>query len=75
MARSYASVGQMLTYAVERSGHSSGVEEWGDGRTRAEIMLRYMLEFVLMAPRSRAASARPCPRPHRGDPARLRRGR
>ena len=58
MARSYASVGQMLTYAVERSGHSSGVEEWGDGRTRAEIMLRYMLEFVLMAPRSRAAFLR-----------------
>ena len=58
MARSYASVGQMLTYAVDRSGHAPGLEGRDAGRTRAEAMLRHMLEFVLMAPRSRAAFLR-----------------
>lgn len=55
MARSYATVGQMLTYAVDRSVHSPGIENWSDRHTRAEVILRHMLEFVLMAPRSRSA--------------------
>ena len=58
MARSYASVGQMLTYAVDRSVLSPGIEDWQDGHTRAEVMLRHMLEFALMAPRSRSAFLR-----------------
>jgi hypothetical protein len=58
MARPYASVGQMLTYAMDRSGHAVGLEDREEGRTRAEAMLRHMLEFVLMAPRSRAAFLR-----------------
>lgn len=58
MARSYASVGQMLTYAVEKSVQTPGGEDWSDRHTRAESILRHMLEFVLMAPRSRSAFLR-----------------
>lgn len=65
MARSYASVGQMLTYAVEKSVQSPGIENWSDRRIRAESILRHMLEFVLMAPRSRGAFLRSVARTER----------
>lgn len=58
MARSYATVGQMLTYAMDRSLRSAGVEGWTAHPDRAEVLLRHMLEFVLMAPRSRSAFLR-----------------
>lgn len=58
MARSYATVGQMLTYAVDRSLQSAGLEGWPDQHDRAEVIVRHMLEFVLMAPRSRSAFLR-----------------
>ena len=54
MARSYATVGQMLTYAVERSSPSLELQ----GPARVEVILRHMLEFVLMSPRSRDAFLR-----------------
>lgn len=54
MARSYATVGQMLTYAVERSSLSLELQ----GPARVEVILRHMLEFVLMSPRSRDAFLR-----------------
>lgn len=54
MARSYATVGQMLTYAVERSSLSLELQ----GAARVEVILRHMLEFVLMSPRSRDAFLR-----------------
>src|SRR5699024_1728251 len=57
MARSYATVGQMLTYAVDRSEHAPGLSG-SEPRPRAEMILRHMLEFVLMAPRSRSAFLR-----------------
>ena len=57
MARSYATVGQMLTYAVDRSEHAPGLSG-SEQRPRAEMILRHMLEFVLMAPRSRSAFLR-----------------
>ncbi|MFC7458789.1 hypothetical protein ACFQS2_16480 [Brachybacterium sp. GCM10030267] len=55
MARSYATVGQMLTYAVDRSVPAPDQEAWYDANTRAEAILRHMLEFVLMSPKSREA--------------------
>lgn len=58
MARSYATVGQMLTYAVDKSLQFAGLEGWSDHRGRAEVIVRHMLEFVLMAPRSRSAFLR-----------------
>ncbi|WP_422116923.1 hypothetical protein [Brachybacterium sp. UNK5269] len=58
MARSYATVGQMLTYAVDRSGVAPDLQSWGDREMRVEMVLRHMLEFVLMAPRSREAFLR-----------------
>lgn len=58
MARSYATVGQMLTYAMDRSLQSAGVEGWPSHPDRADVILRHMLEFVLMAPRSRSAFLR-----------------
>lgn len=58
MARSYATVGQMLTYAVDRSMTSPDLENWSEGHMRVEVILRHMLEFVLMAPRSRDAFLR-----------------
>lgn len=54
MARSYATVGQMLTYAVDRSSLSPDLQ----GPARVEVILRNMLEFVLMSPRSRDAFLR-----------------
>ena len=54
MARSYATVGQMLTYAVDRSVHAPGLSG-SEPRPRAEMILRHMLEFVLIAPHSRSA--------------------
>ena len=48
MARSYATVGQMLTYAVDRASLSPELQ----GSARVEVILRHMLEFVLMSPRS-----------------------
>lgn len=58
MARSYATVGQMLTYAMDRSVQSAGLEGWTSHPDRADVVLRHMLEFVLMAPRSRSAFLR-----------------
>lgn len=58
MARSYATVGQMLTYAMDRSLQSAGKEDRASRPDRADIILRHMLEFVLMAPRSRSAFLR-----------------
>src|SRR5699024_2226344 len=58
MARSYATVGQMLTYAMDRSTQSAGLEGWSSHPDRADVVLRHMLEFVLMAPRSRSAFLR-----------------
>lgn len=58
MARSYATVGQMLTYAVERSAAVPLLESGAEASVRAEGILRHMLEFVLMAPRSRSAFLR-----------------
>ncbi|MGP5265736.1 hypothetical protein [Brachybacterium alimentarium] len=55
MARSYATVGQMLTYAVDRSMSSPDLEASAEQHTRVEVILRNMLEFVLMSPRSRDA--------------------
>lgn len=55
MAHSYATVGQMLTYAVERSVNAP---ERSERPVRADGILRHMLEFVLMAPRSRRAFLR-----------------
>ncbi|NMA78243.1 MAG: hypothetical protein GX960_13455 [Actinomycetales bacterium] len=54
MARSYATVGQMLTYAVDRASLSPELQ----GSARVEVILRHMLEFVLMSPRSRDAFLR-----------------
>ena len=54
MARSYATVGQMLTDAVDRASLSPELQ----GSARVEVILRHMLEFVLMAPRSRDAFLR-----------------
>ena len=58
MARSYATVGQMMTYAVDKSLQFAGLEGWADHQGRAEVIVRHMLEFVLMAPRSRSAFLR-----------------
>lgn len=58
MARSYATVGQMLTYAVDRASSSPDLENWSERNVRIEVMLRHMLEFVLMSPRSRDAFLR-----------------
>ncbi|GAA4530536.1 hypothetical protein GCM10023160_31660 [Brachybacterium paraconglomeratum] len=58
MARSYATVGQMLTYAVDRSALSPDLEIPAERHVRVEVILRHMLEFVLMSPRSRDAFLR-----------------
>ena len=58
MARSYATVGQMLTFAMDRSLQSTGLEGWASHPDRSGVILRHMLEFVLMAPRSRSAFLR-----------------
>jgi hypothetical protein len=58
MARSYATVGQMLTYAVERSALGPDPGSPADRPRRVEGTLRHMLEFVLMSPRSRDAFLR-----------------
>ncbi|HEX7350653.1 hypothetical protein [Brachybacterium sp.] len=58
MARSYATVGQMLTYAVDRSALSPDLEPPAERHVRVEVILRHMLEFVLMSPRSRDAFLR-----------------
>ncbi|MGP5260583.1 hypothetical protein ACTXMW_04130 [Brachybacterium paraconglomeratum] len=58
MARSYATVGQMLTYAVERTVNAPESAERTERPVRADAILRHMLEFVLMAPRSRRAFLR-----------------
>ena len=58
MARSYATVGQMLTYAVDRSALSPDLEHPAERHVRVEVILRHMLEFVLMSPRSRDAFLR-----------------
>ena len=58
MARSYATVGQMLTYAVDRSTVSPDLETTRERHVRVEVILRHMLEFVLMSPRSRDAFLR-----------------
>lgn len=58
MARSYATVGQMLTFAMDRSMQSAGLEGWSAHPDRSDVILRHMLEFVLMAPRSRSAFLR-----------------
>ena len=58
MARSYATVGQMLTYAVERTVNAPESAERSERPVRADAILRHMLEFVLMAPRSRRAFLR-----------------
>lgn len=58
MARSYATVGQMLTYAVDRYALSPDLELPADRHVREEVILRHMLEFVLMSPRSRDAFLR-----------------
>lgn len=55
MARSYATVGQMMTYAIERSTSSPDVQMPRERTADVELLLRHMLEFVLMAPRSRDA--------------------
>lgn len=58
MPRSYATVGQMLTYAVDRSALSPDLEPPAERHVRVEVILRHMLEFVLMSPRSRDAFLR-----------------
>ncbi|MGY5763927.1 hypothetical protein ACXET9_01830 [Brachybacterium sp. DNPG3] len=58
MARSYASVGQMTTYAVERSVQAPDLDLHRGDHSYVELLLRHMLEFVLMAPRSRDAFLR-----------------
>lgn len=58
MARSYASVGQMTTYAVDRSVTAPDLDIHRDDEAYVELLLRHMLEFVLMAPRSRDAFLR-----------------
>lgn len=58
MARSYATVGQMTTYAMDRTVSSPDLETVRDHDSRIELTLRHMLEFVLMAPRSRDAFLR-----------------
>ena len=55
MPRSYATVGQMLTYGVDRSATSPDLGDGRDRHLRVEVLLRHMLEFVLMSPRSRDA--------------------
>ncbi len=65
MARSYATVGQMLTYAVERSVNSPEGADRSERPVRADGILRHMLEFVLMAPRSRRAFLRTVARTER----------
>ncbi|WP_114855210.1 hypothetical protein [Brachybacterium sp. YJGR34] len=81
MARSYATVGQMMTYAVDRSVSSPDIPLHQGRDGNVELLLRHMLEFVLMAPRSREAFMRTIvrderptgsivaePRPHRSAP-------
>lgn len=58
MARSYATVGQMMTYAIDRSTSSPDVQMPRDRTADVELLLRHMLEFMLMAPRSRDAFLR-----------------
>ena len=58
MARSYATVGQMMSYAIDRSVSSPDVQMPRDRNGDVELLLRHMLEFVLMAARSRDAFLR-----------------
>lgn len=58
MARSYATVGQMMSYAIDRSVVSPDVQMPRDRNRDVELLLRHMLEFVLMAARSRDAFLR-----------------
>ncbi|MCS6712298.1 hypothetical protein JSY14_09810 [Brachybacterium sp. EF45031] len=55
MARSYATVGQMMSYAMDRVSAAPDVERTVPRRLRTEAMARHMLAFVLMSPRSREA--------------------
>jgi hypothetical protein len=48
----------MLTYAVERSALTPGLGAPAERDVRVEVILRSMLEFVLMSPRSRSAFLR-----------------
>src|SRR5699024_2912914 len=57
-ARSYATVGQMMSYAIDRSVVSPDVQMPRDRNRDVELLLRHMLEFVLMAARSRDAFLR-----------------
>ena len=41
MARSYATVGQMLTYAVDRSMSSPDLEASAEQHTRVEVILQH----------------------------------
>src|SRR5699024_4790158 len=59
MAHSYATVGQMMTYAIDRSVVSPAVQMPRDRNRDVELLRRHMLEFVLMAARSRDAFLRP----------------
>lgn len=65
MARSYATVGQMTTYAVDRAVSSPDLASHPDHTAHVELLLRHMLEFVLMAPRSREAFLRTIARSER----------
>src|SRR5699024_6819520 len=58
MARSYATVGQMMSYAIDRSVVSPDVQMPRDRNRDVELLLRHMLEFVLMAARRRDAFLR-----------------
>lgn len=65
MARSYATVGQMTTYAVDKAVSSPDLASHRDHTAHVELMLSHMLEFVLMAPRSREAFLRTIARSER----------
>lgn len=65
MPRSYATVGQMMTYAVDRAVSSPDLDLHRRGDGHIELMLRHMLEFVLMSPRSREAFLRTVARDER----------
>ena len=57
MARTYATVGQMMTYAYDEVVGARGIREDGERDLLFTSLCGHLLEFVTMTPRSRTAFA------------------
>lgn len=58
MARSYATVGQMMTFACSKTLRSHGITDAAKREAQFLSLLGHLLEFVTMTPRSRSTFAR-----------------